>query len=362
MAGKQVLKALCLQLLLFSVTAQAGELRDLYRGARMQAMGGAYTAVADDEQTVFLNPAGLAGVKKAEIHYLTADIDLSADIYSAYSESSDAFSDLSIESVESLMGKNIYGRVQLSPTLTLPNMGIGFIVDGQAAFYGKNLSLPQITFGYQNTNGIQAGAGFSLAGKHRRRGRYPDFRVGFAGKLLWRRGGYRKVPLTTLFNLSQGKSLVTDLAGSYGMGIGVDLGTHYVHPFSDRLTLSLGSAFLDIGDTHFASEADPIRGNWSLGAALRYEMPAFHVLLAYDYRNILEDTDWRQKNHLGVELGFPMFRIYGGINQVYLTYGVAFDIWVFRLTAYSYGQELGTFVRQDPDRRYSLRLDFKFDI
>jgi hypothetical protein len=55
-----------------------------------------------------------------------------------------------------------------------------------------------------------------------------------------------------------------------------------------------------------------------------------------------------------------MLSIYGGIHQVFFTYGVGFDAWIFRVTALSYAQELGTYVRQDPNRRYMLKFDLKF--
>ena len=44
--------------------AQARELPKFFEGVRPLGMGGAFTAVADDENALFYNPAGLARVRR----------------------------------------------------------------------------------------------------------------------------------------------------------------------------------------------------------------------------------------------------------------------------------------------------------
>ena len=75
-------------------SALAREVTDLYIGARSRGMGGTYVAVADDEQTIFLNPAGLAGIKDFRIQ-ISTDLDLSQDILGSYTQSASAFSNFS---------------------------------------------------------------------------------------------------------------------------------------------------------------------------------------------------------------------------------------------------------------------------
>lgn len=45
--------------LLFTATLYAQEYDMIYRGPRPMGMGGAFTAVSDDENAIFYNPAGL---------------------------------------------------------------------------------------------------------------------------------------------------------------------------------------------------------------------------------------------------------------------------------------------------------------
>ncbi|MGE0616884.1 MAG: hypothetical protein AB7P04_14730 [Bacteriovoracia bacterium] len=356
----------------FDVRADYGDwaLRDMYRGARSTGMGGAHIAIADDEEALFLNPAGLAAVDRAQIHYLDAFVEGSVDAYAAYTKSSSAFSSFSASSLNELMGKNIYGRAQITPTYVMQGFGFALLLDGQVALLEKNQALPQITLGYQMTNGFQAGMAFNLLGNAKRPRRskiaQPELRVGMAGKFLWRRGGYRIMPTGTLFQLSRGPSLITGIMGNYHYGIGMDLGTQYSMPIGPQVTFSVGAAFLDVGDTNFGDDSPGPQtqmGNFGIGTAIRYDTGSVaQFTFAYDHRNIFNDTDWRLRNHFGLEIDFVNMSIYGGYNGVYLTYGFGFNAWLLRITANSYAEELGAIAHQDGNRRYQLRLDLKFTL
>jgi hypothetical protein len=76
----------------------------------------------------------------------------------------------------------------------------------------------------------------------------------------------------------------------------------------------------------------------------------------------MDEADWRKKNHVGLELALPVLAFYGGVNQVSFTYGVGFDAWLFRVNAYSWGEDLGSFVHQQSVRRWGLKVALKFDL
>ncbi len=320
-------------------------------------MGGAYVAIVDDEQAIFLNPAGLAGNEKAQFHYVAADLTVSTDLVASFTESAEAFGNLSPETLNVLMGKNIYSQVMLTPTLLMPNFGVSVLVDGQYAVLAENKALPQLTLGYQTTNGGQAAYGFKLGGRRRSRS---ELRLGIGGKVLWRRGGYNTLSLSQI--LSIGPSTLSEVSGNFGMGLGLDLGSQYRFKLMDRLTLSSGVAFTDIGDTSFGEMAAPVKNNLSVGVAAQYDLRYSSVVLAYDYQHLLEETDWRKKTHVGLGVILPMVSLYGGINQVSLTYGASVDLWLFRVTALSYAEEQGSYAFQDSMRRWVLRFSLKLDL
>lgn len=56
------------------VTTDAGAFSWVGAGVRPMGMGGAFTAVSDDINAVFTNPAGIAGIKTREIGYTQADL------------------------------------------------------------------------------------------------------------------------------------------------------------------------------------------------------------------------------------------------------------------------------------------------
>ena len=360
-----------IMLLVWSTSAWAttSELRELYFGTRAKGLGGAYTAVADDEQTLFLNPAGLAGIRGQQLHYALMDGEVSTDTIGQASLVS-TLSDINASTFNQFMGKNTYTRGQLSPTFLMPNFGVGVLMDGQAALLANNTALPDVVVGYQQTMGIQAGFGFSVSqtGGRRRRSRSaqvdsagsPELRLGVGFKMLWRRGGYRSMPLSQLMSIST-ESLKA-MAGSYGRGMGFDLGSQYLVPLNSRLTVSAGLAMTEIGDIAFNSEAESQKGNLSFGVAARYKLPRSEFLLAYDYRHITRDTDWRKRSHLGLEAKLPFISLYMGLSQLRLTYGVAFDAWMFKITAVSYSEEISAIWGTDPERRYALRIALGFGL
>lgn len=322
-------------------------------------MGNAYVGLADDEQAVFLNPAGLAGIKDSTVHYLVEDIDASLDLGLMGLQGTSAFSDFSTDAMGDLLGKNLYVRSQFAPIFVMPNFGIGLMVDDQAAFLGKNKALPRVTVGYQMTNGVQMGFGTTVTGK---RSRIGELRVGVGAKVMWRRGGYKQLSLAQLLGAS--RDTLAEIAPRYQMGKGLDLGVQFVRPLGKRATLSLGLAWTDVGDTTFGDgQPDTMKQNLSAGAAVRFNTGrSSAIIIAYDYKHINEQTDWRKRNHLGLELAFPILSLYGGINQNSLTYGFGMDLWIFRLTAISYAEELGMLSYQETDRRYMLRLALKFGL
>lgn len=341
-----------------STHSNAEELHETYVGTRAQAMGGAYVALADDEQAVFLNPAGLAGNQKRSLYLLNSDTTLSTETYSSLSSMKSAFSPFSTDSINVLMNKNIYFREQLSPTLMLPNFGISYLVDQQVASRAMNRAIPKLTLGYQTTQGIQTAIGIPLIRGLRKKKH--DLRLGIGLKLMWRRGGYKTLSLKQVLNLST--STLSEIGGNYGRGIGVDLGLQHVFNLNPRFTLSSGLVYTDIGDTSFGGAQDPLHSNLTWGAAASYTLYRVKFTMAYDYRHILAETDFRKRNHLGFEVGIPWFSLYGGFSQVNITYGVGMDLWMFKVIAAKYTEQLGSIVRQNSEERWSIKIALKIDI
>jgi hypothetical protein len=302
---------------------------------------------------VFLNPAGLAGIKKGALHFAVMDYTASSDIVGAVGEARAAFKSLSGEALNVFVGKNIFVQGQASPTILFPGFGIAGFSDTQFGLNMQNSALPETSLLYQNTNGVQFAYGTTLGKK--RSGSKSEFRIGAAGKLMYRRGGVQKMSALTLVQSTAPQ--IKERIGNHGKGYGLDLGTQYVRVLGPRLTWSMGATLLDLGDTNFGNGPDPMKSNLSAGTAATFNLGLIRAIGSFELKNLLDTTDFRKKTHLGVELKLPIVSAMLGINQVYYTYGLAVDLWVLKLTGASYGEELGSYAFQDPDRRYMVRLD-----
>ncbi len=339
-------------------TAHADQLHEFYRSPRATAMGGAFVAVADDESSIFLNPAGLAGVEKLSAKYLAVDIEVSTDLIAEGATGAAAFGNISGDTLNKFMGKNIFAHAQIAPTLVMPKIGFALISDHQFSLTEQNQAYPQIMLGYQSTNGIQAAYGMSLLG---RRAKKSDLRVGVAAKLLWRRGGYHTLGFLDIIKLTESPTgTLAEITGDYGMGYGGDLGVQYLYHAGKKFTLSAGASFSDIGDTSFASIANPIRSNLSVGVGAVLKLPRATVTAAFDQRHLLAGGDFRRRNHLGIEFKIPMVTLAAGMYQTSFTYGGSFDFWIFRISGAAYGEEKGTNAGQNIERRYDIQTALKF--
>jgi hypothetical protein len=331
----------------------------LFTGARAMGMGGAFVAVADDEQAIFMNPAGLAGVKGFTFNYAAGDLEMSWDTVLTGLEGMTAFGDLSPDTLNMLMNKNIFLHTQFTPSLIMPGFGISLISDQQFSLLEQNVANPNMHLGYMMTNGFQIAYGTSVLPKRMRLKQ--DLRIGVAGKLLWRRGGIYDLTVIETINFTQNwQDSLHDLTGRFGRGYGLDLGAQYLRKVGKRLVLSGAVVMTDLGHTHFDDpKAMPQASNLTWGLAATYNLKRIKFTYALDYQHVLEDMDFRSHLHTGIEMQFPFITMSAGFNQMNLSYGASFDLWIFRIIGNSYAEEIATLGGQNAERRYAVRLALK---
>lgn len=348
-------------LILFSSVARASIQPSLVVQPRTMGMGGAGIGLADDDFALFHNPAGLAGSDERRFRLLSFAAEASLDTYKTASSSVSAFRNFSASTLNSFVGKDIYARAGILPMIRLPKFALAYIVDAQVALNGYNVANPSFDLGYQTTHGVQAGIGWSLS-----RGRRPrdEFRVGLAAKLLWRRGGYYDVGTSGfLAATNSGQAYLNDLVGSFGMGLGADLGAQYVYKVDRRSKFSAGASATDFTTTKFSSgSATPIEPKWGMGLGYQSDLDLFKMAFALDFRNLNHSASFSNKLHIGSEFTLPLMKLYLGLNQLNLTYGAAVDLGFFKAGLYSYGQEKGLVHGQNTSRRYMLSIDLNLPL
>jgi hypothetical protein len=331
----------------------------LVRMPRVTAMGGAGVGLADDEYALFLNPAGLAGQNTRRFRVLGAGAEATVDSILNLSSSISGLSNFTPSNLNTLMGKEVFVRSSVVPMIQLPGFALTYFGDVQGAIEQYNQANPSFKLGSMITHGVQAGMGWSWKSGRRAK---DELRYGVSGKMLWRRGGYYD-SVSTLQLASQGKSYINSLMGEFGTGFGADLGLQYVNHMNAKEELLAGASLTDVGGIRFSSaNAQRIEMNPSIGIAYKRNADFMRFRLAFDLRNLDQAISFANKTHFGAEASLRILDLQLGLNQLNPTYGVAFDLWVLRVTAVSFSEELGVRNHQLTSRRYMLQVDLNLPI
>lgn len=355
--------------------------------ARALSMGNAFTAVVDDDSTLFYNPAALARRTEGNVRaYLGAGIDSEYmkfinDIKTATkkpteSEKIDALTDL----IESNYGHSYYSRV---PVLGLswmrPKWGISFI----PADLSIDLGIHQQVGPMVNVDAyLDSKLAFGLAKDIKKIGKDQRLSIGATVKIVNRVHYSDSLIAAEL----AGDSKVFDINdANEGMTIDGDIGTLYTPSVPEKgffkflkymkpTVAVVVRNVLDYGykmNLHLVGDktGTPPKSERRYDLGTKWDLPAFWVFdphLALDIRD-MGHTNWtlRKGFHLGAELGWKMYNWWKGtwgfgINQGYWTMGVGARFAWFKADLASWGEEVGTSSFPQQSRRYMLELSLDF--
>ena len=347
-----------LGILLFSTPSLGADYEHpLYLSVRSLALGNAVVSSVHDEQSLFLNPAGLARVKDLQFTLGSLAAEGSQQLVYHSGEIKTANNSFGIDTLNQLVGKNNFGKIQATSTLAILGFGIGVIADGEISSRLVNQVSPTGELGALGTYGVQVGYGFKIAQFKKSRGRVD---LGIATKFLSRGGRMQVPPLSAIVGLN--KDVLLGDVKSLGSGIGMDSGLQMSYALDGQLEFLSGVVFSDMGYTSFSNKAPRISPFLAAGVGLRMKRRDLTATLTYDYQRITESIDWRKKNHFGLELKFPIVSLYGGLNGLLIpTFGFGVNLSWIQLLVASTGQELGTTVGQNTERRIAAQAQLKFD-
>jgi hypothetical protein len=267
-------------------------------------------------------------------------------------------------------GKHIMLNLGDITQLTVPHFALGVAYDEHTDFDMENLGYPKTQMRFTRDTTFLAGGAIS-GGAHQ------EFRLGATLKVINRTGGEQDIALA---ELSGNRAAITDTFGESGTGFGGDVGVQYRLPLPGRTDVLTSFVWHDIGKTSFgtAQQQDaPTRIEDNIVAGLGVRFPigglknrrlerrhgpsrsASSLSFAFDYSHI--NLPWGEEPigkhcHLGMNLDLPVIALQVGLNQTSLTAGFSFDIAIVRVAVATYGEELGSYAGQRPDRRYLLTL------
>jgi hypothetical protein len=331
--------------------------------ARIHGYGGPHTAYTDDINTLFINPAALKTAKQFSV--LDLSIGTTGDVLSLGQFAMDMMesgSDVDYTTIGDF-AKKTGGKLPLGvglPGLTLGYVGKGF---GLGLFTNSYLDANVIGMDVNAAANVDAmlNIGFSFkifdTKKH-------TLDVGVTGKAF---GRYGMEIESDFLLIADDFDTLTDKLEDYTVyiGGGVDIGSIYTRG-KLKAALVWNDVFSPAAIIKTAKEKD----SWGvveskLNAGLSYKLLALSLLdlsVMADYRdifNLFNQSDYRSRNPwlnlgVGVEaklLKFISLRV--GMNDMLPSFGVGFDLVIFKLAASIYGKELGN----DPGVMSTYGLD-----
>jgi hypothetical protein len=339
--------------------------------ARIMGMGGAYTAVADDYQTLYYNPAGLARREDsqfvAELH-----VGASPNILSFSS------SPIAIQNtLQSYAGSHFSSRVGLGATWVRPVWGVGIEpldLTIEADVHGTS-GLTVGVQAYQDTV-VQYGYSWNLNDKK-------TFNVGIAPKAVYR--AYYENDLD-MFQLAEKTDLFRASDAQEGLAIDGDIGVLYTLGIPEDgwfkwlkyAKPTFGFAVRNVVDGGFKSnfhwyhkDSSPnlskLERRFDVGS--KFELPEFWVFkprFMIDARDMgTRYASFKKCFHVGTELLWKAFGWLNGgyrvgVSQGYVTGGLSAELGIFLLDVATYSEEVGTSEAPRENRRYIVQMSLDF--
>ena len=344
---------------------------------RVMGMGGAFTAVADDYNALYYNPAGLA---RLDHNQFVAEIyaGLTPSILSFETQLSGAGNNpTSIQNVlANNFGDHFSSRVGLGGTWVGPHWGIGF----QPVDLSLELDIhgtAGVTLGveaFQDTL-LQYGHGWSF-------GENNSLSVGIAPKAVYRASIQQDLTIFNIISSGSGGSIFQPSEANEGLFVDFDLGAMYTFQIPDdgwfkwlknaKPTVAFAVRnVLDLqtpADFHLyssQSSAYPAQLQRRFDVGTNFVLPEFWVFKPHfmiDFRDLgTAQASFIKCSHVGAELLWKAFGWLNGgyrvgLSEGYFTAGLSAELGVFLLDLAAYSEEIGTTSDPRQSTRYMAQL------
>jgi hypothetical protein len=360
---KRLSKILFSLVLLQSASAYAGEIYEFYNGVRSLGMGGAYVTTANDETAMYTNPAGLGKLRDVFITIADPEMGLTDNItdFVPFGDITDLASAQGLVAIMADQpGEHLHFHAQLSPSLVLPNFGIGLLAKWETNFSTDDPATT-ITMNYRNDYALTMAYNFRLFDG--------ILKVGVNAKYIDRiEVRDQQVPTSTT-------NLEFKNISSEGTGVSSDAGIILTAPW--QLLPSIGVVVRDVGHTSFTmsdgafyrtstrpqQEQQQVDAGISISPIFGKNVRGVFTAEVHDVttKDPLEKEDIMRRFHGGMELNVAdFFFLRGGWNQKFWTGGFEFASEKFQLQGAYYGEDVGTPNNPIEDRRLVGKFVIRF--
>jgi len=327
-------------------SAYATELPRLYKGIRPLGMGGAFTAVADDQNALFYNPAGLDKVDGWGLGIVPLQVEVGEngwDFYNDYTDADLEATDEVIQLLRDYSGKYVHYGASSFPYFVMKHVAVGLLGQGNVNIKARpNVLKAEVdAFG---TYGFNAGTGWGFLDG--------QIRVGGAVKFVNAYRLYETYGVADITASDFDERIKDDK--KEGSGLGFDLGIMAEAPV--LLKPTFGIMIQNLTDTDLG-DAGELPQQLNMGLSIGHSVAGFGFNAAADWvdvtNNIGDDDDLPKRLHFGLEGYLPMIlSVRAGLYQGYGSFGVTIDLWALKVNYAQYTEEVGSAAGMMPDKRY----------
>jgi hypothetical protein len=346
------------------------------RSPRALLMGDAYTAVANDDYTLFYNPAAMAR-HKADFSFYPLNGSISGTNVLSDLDRFKDFPDQPVDVADVLMDYPVHASAGVAPGIKFFNVGVSLIVNDAYDLALRNKVHPMMDLDIRSDRGVVLGVGIPLGSSRisKKNQSGSQTSIGIGAKYIERTGINDSLALagpTVLDSLGEKEvgNLVKSLGQVKGRGWGFDAGVEHVTR-SGPAQLVFGLSALDLTGTEFNVDKNVnnlqvsnIRDQMNFGMSGSLDWQLFNFLVSADVRGLNEQMDFGKRLRFGAQAGIPGIKLMAGINSGYYSYGATVDLIFLEVTGGFYDIEIGSKYKQTKSKRFVIYLslfDFSFD-
>jgi hypothetical protein len=339
--------------LFLASTAIAAELPHFHKGVRPLGMGGAFTAVADDENALFYNPAGLNRVEKRGGALLNPLIDSSEGNFDFYDDVQDTDLDVTSEVTDLIrkhIGETVHFRAALFPHYVQKNFAIGGLAQIKSNIEFRNAAFPEVSTDTMATGSAHIGLAHDWLEK--------SLSLGIGLKYVVANKLQEVYDSGEIADPNFEDQVDDDLLD--GSGFGIDLGAMYSFKPVSGVTPTIGITLLNVTDTDLG-DAGELQQQVNIGVSASKQIGWINLTGAADWVDVFgdleQDDDIYKRLHFGLEAKFPMIlSLRAGISQGYGSLGACLDFNLLKIEYANYAEELSSYTGGKIDRRHVMQV------
>ena len=329
----------------------------LYQGVLVEGMGGAFTAVADDSNAPFYNPAGLDNIQSSSFQILNISADITypslyPTLYNNLNGASTSNPSSYVNAFNNIAGQSLYARVGDYSNYTTHDFAIGLLTNNQVL--GVANASPTTT----NLASLAAlsDSGVVLSGAYG----FFNHHLQVGGTLMGLYQMFENIPSLTV---AQASTISSTLSGNLSRGFGVVGNLGAIYHFDLPLNPTLGASVLNVGTASFG-DAGSLPQIINAGVGIDPDIGFGRLLADIDYVDVTNYLYYTGDSLLlhtrvGIQYQFPeILTVSAGLYEGYPTVGVGVDLWAFEVNASYYTEEASPVPGLNPDHIVSLQVAF----